>query len=163
MAKYDWEAIENAYKKGVDVTTICNKYKVARKTLQNRIYDKKWKVEQGNINEAMSEFGQNLGKLSGIAQNDKILEDIVVERIQTIMEDNELTANNRKLLKLAQSILIKNKEKFDHTNIRNLTGAVKDIESVSNPTPKSVVNNNNTNAQQNNFEVNGYELDTPYE
>ena len=55
--------------------------------------------------------------------------------------------NNRKLAKLAQGIIIKNKDNFNHTNIRNLTGAIKDIENVANPQASQKIDINNTNAQ----------------
>ena len=60
--------------------------------------------------------------------------------------------NNRKLAKMAQGIIIKNKDNFNHTNIRNLTGAIKDIENVANPTTSST-NITNTNAQQTNNKI----------
>lgn len=150
MAKYDWEKIENAYQLGVDVDTICLKYKVAKKTLQNRIYDKKLTIKSGNINEASAEFGQALGKFSAIAQNDDNLKDIVESRIKTIAEDNGLMGNNRKIAKMLQSVIVANRNSINLQNIKNVSGTLKDIESIANPqASKQEINIQNTNAMQN--------------
>ena len=140
IPKHDWEAIENAFEMGVDVDTISLKYKVAKKTLQNRIYSKKLKVKKGNINEVTTELGQSLGQLSGIGIDDPILDGIVADKISTVLEDNDLIMNNRKLAKLAQQILYEHRKEFDSKTIRNLTGAIKDIESIANPQQSSDTN-----------------------
>lgn len=139
MAKYNWEEIENAYQMGVDVDTICKKYKVTKKTLQNRIYSKKLELKSGNLNEATAEFGQVLGKFSGIAQTDKILEEIVTEKLNTIVEDNELIGNNRKLSKAFQGLIgqgMKSGMYKTASDIKAGVSAIKDIESIANPTTK---------------------------
>ena len=41
MAKYDWKGIEDAYRKGIDIEVISNKYDIVKKTLQNKIYSSK--------------------------------------------------------------------------------------------------------------------------
>jgi len=136
MAKYDWNAIEIAYKKGIEIEVIARKYGVIKKTLQNKIYSLKWEVntpDLGNINHDIKVLGQSLGNLNGHTLDDPILEEIVLKKIDTMFEDNGLIENNRKLAKLAQGIIVKHKDKFDHTNIKNLTGAIKDIESIANP------------------------------
>lgn len=146
MAKYNWVEIENAYQMGVDVDTICTKYKVARKTLQNRIYSKKLELKSGNLNEATEEFGQVLGKFSGIAQTDKILEEIVTEKLNTIVEDNELIGNNRKLTKAFQGLIgqgMKNGMYKTASDIKAGVSAIKDIESIANPNVNTAVQVNN--------------------
>lgn len=139
--KYDWVLIRSAYEDGISIVDIVSKYKVSKKTLQNKIGAEKWEVT-GNLNADISEFKDSLGKITHKYENDPIKHDIVMEKVITILEDNELISNNRKLLKLAQQILIKNRDNFNHNNVRNLTGAIKDIEQVANP--KDAVTNINT-------------------
>ena len=55
--------------------------------------------------------------------------------------------DNQGIIEILNSIL-NNKENFNHTNIRNLTGAIKDIESIANPQPKSQVNVQQNNTTQ---------------
>ena len=151
MAKYDWSKIDNAYEMGVDVDTICLKYKVAKKTLQNRIYSKKLELKEGNLNEATAEFGQVLGKFSGIAQNDKILSEIASQKVVTLLEDNEIISNNRKLSKAFQSLLgqgIKNGMFKTPSDIKSGVSSLRDLESIANPSnqPQVAIQNNQTNA-----------------
>ena len=152
---YDWESIEKAYKQGAEVKDICKKYKVSKKTLQNKISEKKWEIT-GTLNNDVNEFREVLGKVTENARNNPETADILYEKIITILEDNALIENNRKLAKAVQGILgqeIRNK-KVNVGNIRNVTGALKDIETIANPQAnKQEINIQNTNAVQNNVEV----------
>ncbi|MEA2037250.1 MAG: hypothetical protein U9O94_07085 [Nanoarchaeota archaeon] len=155
MARYDWEAIEIAYKKGIDIDVISKKYGVVRKTLQNKIYSKKWEVntaELGNINHDIEALGHSLGKLNGHTQNDPILESIVVERISTIEEDNGLILNNRKLSKMLQGVIVAERKNIDLSNIKAVSGTLKDIESIANPQASRLEISNN-NVQQSTTEI----------
>jgi len=151
MAKYDWDKIENAYINGVEVNIICKEYGVTKKTLQNRIYSKKLVVKPGNINTTITEVGQHLGNISGIAQNDPILEKIVEQKLDTMAEDNKLIGGNRKLLVAFQSLIGKGIREGIYNSPQDISmgvNSIKAIESVSNPqTNKTEINN--TNAQQN--------------
>lgn len=48
--------------------------------------------------------------------------------------------NNRKLASMAQGILLKNKDEFNEKNIKNLTGAIRDIEAIANPPKPNSLN-----------------------
>ena len=102
--KYNWEAIEKAYIQGAEVDDICKKYKIAKKTLQNKISEMKWEVT-GTLNADINEFKEVLGRVTQNAQNNPETKEIYIEKIVTILEDNKLIQNNRKLLVAVQSII----------------------------------------------------------
>ena len=86
---YDWESIEKAYCQGADIQEICKKYKIAKKTLQNKIYEKRWEIK-GNIDADVNEFKAVLGKVTEKALNSPETTDIYIEKLITIVEDNEI-------------------------------------------------------------------------
>ena len=159
--KYDWTSIEKAYIQGAEVDDICKKYKIAKKTLQNKISEMKWEVT-GTLNSDINEFKEVLGRVTQNAQNNPETKEIYIEKIVTILEDNKLIQNNRKLLGAVQSIIgqeIK-ANKINASNVKSITGAILDIEKVANPQAnKQEINIQNTNAQQ----VNIKSLDDFYE
>ena len=149
---YDWESIEKAYKQGAEVNDICKKYKVSKKTLQNKISEKKWQVK-GTLNSQINEFREVTGRVLKEIGNNPETEDINTEKVLTILEDNALMTNNRKLLKAIQGIIgseIRN-NKINASNVKAITGAIRDIEYVANPKPETLIQN--TNAQQNNIAI----------
>ena len=78
-------------------------------------------------------------------------------RVETILEDNKLIQNNRKLLVAVQSIIGQElrSNKINASNVKSITGAILDIEKVANPqASKQEINIQNTNATQNNIEFN---------
>ena len=150
-AKYNWEAIEIAYEGGLDSDSIVKRFKITKKQLSNKAALKGW-VIKGYIKSDIEGISASLGKLTNICTKHPDLESVIITKIDTVVEDNALMENNRKLAKMAQGIIIKNKDNFNHTNIRNLTGAIKDIENVANPTTSST-NITNTNAQQTNNKI----------
>lgn len=151
--KYDWTAIEKAYIQGAEVDDICKKYKVAKKTLQNKIYEMRWEIK-GNIDADVNEFRAVLGKVTETALNNPETTDIYIEKIVTVLEDNKLIQNNRKLLVAVQGIIgqeIK-ANKVNASNVKSITGAILDIEKVANPqASKQEINIQNSNAQQTNI------------
>ena len=149
---YDWESIEKAYEQGAEVNDICKKYKVSKKTLQNKISEKKWQVK-GTLNSQINEFREVTGRVLKEIGNNPETEDINTEKVLTILEDNALMTNNRKLLKAIQGIIgseIRN-NKINASNVKAITGAIRDIEYVANPKPETLIQN--TNAQQNNIAI----------
>ena len=42
--KYDWPSIKSAYEDGITVNEIALKYRIAKKTLQNKISEEKWEI-----------------------------------------------------------------------------------------------------------------------
>lgn len=148
--KYNWEAIEKAYIQGANIEDICKKYKIAKKTLQNKIYEFRWEIK-GNIDSDINEFRAVLGKVTEKAQNNPEATDIYIEKIVTILEDNKLVQNNRKLLVAVQSIIGQElrSNKVNASNVKSITGAILDIEKVANPqASKQEINIQNTNATQ---------------
>ena len=148
-SKYNWEAIEIAYEGGLDNNSIVKRFGITKKQLTNKAALKGW-VIKGYIKSDIEGISASLGSLNEISTKHPELESLIVAKIDTTMQDNELIENNRKLSKLAQGIIIKHKDNFDHSNIKNLTGALKDIESIANPqASKTDILINNTNAMQN--------------
>ncbi len=67
-------------------------------------------------------------------------------KINTMEQDNELISNNRKLAKMLQGVIVSSRNEINLNNIKNVSGVLKDIESIANPTVKTEINN--TNATQ---------------
>lgn len=149
-AKYNWKAIEKAYSEGVEVKEICKYYNITKKTLQNKIYEKKW-IITGNIESDINEFKAVLGKVTEKAQNNPETKEIYIDKIVTVLEDNNLISNNRKLLKAVQGIIGAEitKKNVNAKNIKNITGAIRDIESIANPQASKLEINNNNMVQNN--------------
>ena len=156
-SKYNWEAIQKSYEDGFDINKLYDMYSIEKKTIQNRISSEKWEVT-GNINTDINEFKDSLGKIAGyISQNDEIKNNEIVLRVNTILEDNELITNNRRIAKAFQGKIIaglKNGAYEKPNEIKAGTSALKDIEAIANPQAnKQEINIQNTNAQQNNITV----------
>ena len=154
-SKYNWELIQKSYEDGFTVDKLCDMYSIEKKTIQNRISSEKWEVT-GNINTDINEFKDSLGKIAGyVSQNDEIKNNEIVLRVNTILEDNELITNNRKILKAFQSKIItglKNGAYEKPNEIKAGTSALKDIEAIANPqASKQEINIQNTNAVQTNI------------
>ena len=151
-SKYNWDAIQKSYEDGFDINKLCDMYNIEKKTIQNRISSQKWEVT-GNINSDINEFKDSLGKITEyVSQNDEIKNNEIILRVNTILEDNELTINNRKILKAFQGKIIaglKNGAYDKPNDIKAGTSALRDIESIANPTNKSETVINNANLQQN--------------
>ena len=149
-SKYDWDAIKEAYEGGLDKADIIKKYHIDNKQLGNKVRDDGWAIK-GNLKADIEGF---YAKTTQMAQNiDKLHpsnQDLVIQKINTLKADNELMGNNRKIAKMLQGIIVANRNSINLQNIRNVSGTIKDIESIANP-PKQDINL--TNAQQNNIVV----------
>ncbi len=73
-----------------------------------------------------------------------------MSRVNTQNLDNELIETNRELAKLLQETIQEQKENIDLTNVKAISGTLKDIEAIANPQNSKVDITNNT--QQNNTE-----------
>ncbi len=146
--KYNWKEIKSAYVDGIDVNAIVKKYKVSKKTLANKISAEKWEII-GELNAHINGFKDSLEKISHNTLNDPIKQEIALEKIETILEDNELIGNNRKLLKSFQSLIsrgIKAGVFAQAKDIKSGVSALRDIEAISNPQTSQVnIQNNNAN------------------
>ena len=160
-SKYDWDAIKEAYEGGIDKQDIIKKYKIDNKQLLNKIYIENWvvkghlKAEVDGFYEAIHKTTQNIEKLHPDNQ------DILLERLNTLEQDNELIGNNRKIAKMLQGIIVSNRNSINLQNIKTVSGVIRDIESIANPqASKQEINIQNTNATQIN---NNKSLDDFYE
>jgi len=136
-----------------NVTELCEKHKISRKTY--------YQLEKSNN----FKFGDNVGiveaslLLEQAKSNKKVteiraIEQTVKERISTIEIDTELVANNRKIAKLIQAKIVANKDEIDLRTIKNVTGAIKDIEAIANPKDNGKVEvNTQVNTQINEIKV----------
>lgn len=122
-AKYNWIEIQKAYECGKSVDELVIKYDVEKKTLQNKISEKKWEVS-GNIKADISDLKKSIGKISGTLGNhpDKfniIAEDVIncINEI-SILVDGTKAVNSATLLNLARTIEYLNKnQKLEKINV----------------------------------------------
>ena len=150
-SKYNWEAIKEAYEGGIDKADIIKKYKIDHKQLSNKVSLENW-VVKGHLKAEIEGFYENVHKT---AQNLDNLhpdnQDILIEKLNTLEQDNELIGNNRKIAKMLQGVIVSNRNAINLQNIKNVSGVLKDIESMANPSPNTLIQNNNANVQENNM------------
>jgi hypothetical protein len=155
-SKYNWEAIKEAYEGGLDVKDISNKFNLEVKKINERAKLKKWIVKD-LINNDINEFKTTIKKTveNGIKHQD--VEEMFYDKINTIIEDNEIIGNNRKLAKAFQGLIlsgVRSKTMFKTAqDIKSGVSSLKDIESMSNPSVSNKVEFNNANMQQNNTQI----------
>ena len=148
-SKYNWDAIKEAYEGGIDKNDIIKKYKVDYKQLVNKANSEKWEVK-GHLKAEIDGFYDNVHKTT---QNIEKLhpdnQDILLERLNTLEQDNELVKNNRTIAKMLQGIIVSNRNSINLQNIKTVSGVIRDIESIANPQAnKQEINIQNTNATQ---------------
>lgn len=142
-AKYNWEEIKQAYEGGFDRAEICKKYKITAKNLSNKINEDKWKIV-GTIKHDINEFQDSFRKLMEHSLNSTKIEELIIEKINTQKEDNELIGNNRKLAKMLQGVILSKRNEINLNNIKSVSGTLRDIETMANPsTNVSIQNSNN--------------------
>jgi hypothetical protein len=146
-AKYNWDAIKKAYESGFTKDDIVKKFKVSKPILTNKINSQKWVVKCDvnadiiELNDKFAQIAQNYTKHPEVAE-------LFEDKINTQMEDNELIKGTRKISKLLLSVIVNKRNEITLKNIRNISGVIKDIESIANPTSSSVkIENNNQNQQ----------------
>lgn len=148
-SKYNWEVIKSAYEKGFSKEEIVKKFKIPIAILTNRINKDKW-VVKCDVTSDINEFNANVNKIAQNYSEHKEIEDLFVDRINTQALDNELIANNRKLAKMLQGVIVTERSKINLGNIKSVSSTLKDIESIANPQasrPQLEVNNANLNTQ----------------
>lgn len=148
----NWELVEKAYKNGLNIDDICKNYKLAKKTLQNKIYANKWEVNQGNVNDDINEFKAVLGKVTSHAQDMPEMANIIESKILTVLEDNKLISRNRTLLSSFQVLISNGMRSGVYKTAQDIKAGVSsiaDIEKVANPSPNTLIQNNNANVQEN--------------
>lgn len=82
---YDWKAIESDYKAGLPIDRICQKHTIEKKTLQNKISEKKW-VVSGNAKAVMQGFEEISGNIGIIQGSEPEILEAVYDRIRTESE-----------------------------------------------------------------------------
>jgi len=144
-SKYDWEGIREAYEGGLDKADICKRYQLPSKLLGNKVLTDKW-VIKGNLKADVEGFyaethkmAQNIEKLHPINQ------ELMIKKLDTLEQDNELIGNNRKIAKMLQGVIVANRQDINLGNIRNVSGVMKDIESIANPQANKIEVNTQNN------------------
>jgi len=145
--KYNWESIREAYEKGFTKDEIVKKFRVPKNILTNKINLEKWCV-LCSVDDDIEGISAKLREVTHKYSQNKFIEEMLEERINTVALDNELIGSNRGLLKSFQKLIgdgIKDGIYDNPQNIKAGVSAIKDIEAVANPsTQKTEVNVNQT-------------------
>ena len=148
--KYDWQGIREAYEGGLDKYDICKKYRLPLKNLNDKARVGGWSIN-GTLKSEVDGFyakAENLAK--NISQLHPVNQELMIMRLNTIADDNELIGNNRKIAKMLQGVIVAKRQDITLSNIKNVSGVIKDIESIANPTAnKTEVNGATTIRQEN--------------
>lgn len=153
-SKREWEDIRADFEKGMSQADLRKKYDLSPSTLGSKIAREGWRLSQEQ-HTILSEFKEASAKISESYENaTQMQKEEFVMRVETILEDNKLIQNNRKLLVAVQSIIGKElrSNKINASNVKSITGAILDIEKVANPqASKQEINIQNSNNQQTNI------------
>lgn len=156
-SKYNWEAIKDGYEKGLSPDELSKKFKATTKHINDKARLDKWQVNS-DINNDINEFIATSQKLANNSIHDEI-NDIIVNKINTQILDNELISNNRKLAKMLQGVIVNERQKINIGNIKQVSSTLKDIETIANPQANRIDTIiNNTNATQNNTTLTAEEI-----
>lgn len=107
--KFNWDEIREAYECGKTVDELVKKYKVTKKTLQNKISMQLWEVS-GSIKSDIAAVTESLGKISGtISRNPSkahIIAEDVLRDINQLAEqiDAEKMINGATMINLTRTI-----------------------------------------------------------
>jgi hypothetical protein len=99
-AKYNWIEIQKAYECGKSVDELVIKYDVEKKTLQNKISEKKWEVS-GNIKATISDLKESVGKISGTLGNNPDKFHIIAEDVINCINEIAHLVEAEKIVKSA--------------------------------------------------------------
>ena len=131
-------------------TELAKHYKISRSTLYQIIQN----VDRANADIVALGVDYELQKKNTQSVHDiRAIEQAVAVKVNTIEVDNDLVKNNRKILKGLQSgitsrMITKDGKVrvMEPKDIKSLTGAVKDIESIANPKENGDINIDNSNS-----------------
>lgn len=149
-SKYNWEAIKDGYEKGLSPDELSKKFKATTKHINDKARLDKWQVNS-DINNDINEFIATSQKLANNSTHDEI-NDIIVNKINTQILDNELISNNRKLAKMLQGVIVNERQKINIGNIKQVSSTLKDIETIANPQANrvdTIINNTNAHLTDN--------------
>lgn len=121
--KYDWIEIQKAYECGKTVDELVILYDVEKKTLQNKISEKKWEVS-GTIKADISDLKKSVGKISGTLGNnpDKahiIAKDVIdcINQIADLVEAEKIV-KSATILNLSRTVAyLKNNTKLEKIGV----------------------------------------------
>jgi hypothetical protein len=152
LPKYQWEEIRKDFEAGMTQAQLRKKYGLSPSTLASKIKRDGWRLshEQSAAITQFKEASANISESFSHANDMQKKE--MEERVRTILEDNELIRNNRKILKAFQGLIgkgIRENTYVTPQDIKAGVSAIKDIEAIANPqASKQEINIQNTNAQQ---------------
>lgn len=149
MAKkrYPWKEIKADFEKGLSQPQLRKKYNMPASTLSSRIARDGWVLTHEQtaclteFSQASANLSENYAKANATQQKELTL------RVETILEDNELIQNNRRLLKVFQTKILDSLKEGVYesaSEIRQGVASIKDIEAVANPTKAPEINIQNT-------------------
>ena len=158
-SKYDWETIEPMLRAGRTPKYINEKFGVPFNAISNFV-----KKNNIRVNEVVNEVTNSIDRgvesiknginevVNEVNEPDEVKKemlDIVNEKIDTLIVDNKIIDRNRQIATYLQGVIIKEKNNINLKNIKNVSGVLKDIESIANPqASKADINIQNTNASQ---------------
>ena len=126
---------------------LAKKYKVNEKTVR-RIVGKEPPKHRDLVDKAIEVEVRKKAELK--PSELRAVEKVIISRVNTIEIDNELMKENREIAKILQETITAQQEDIDLTNIKAVSGTLKDIEAIANPqanktdvTVNTQVNNTN--------------------
>jgi len=157
ISSHTWREARKDFEAGMSQADIRKKYDLGAGALGNKIKRDGWRLSQEQT-AILSDFKEASVKISESYHNaNETQQKEMSERAITILEDNELIGNNRKLLKAFQGLIGQGIKKGIYAEAKDIkagVSAIRDIEAVSNPnTPQLNIQNNNQNNQQNNIKI----------
>lgn len=96
-SKYNWKEIQQAYECGKTVDELSNKYKVTKKTLQNKISKELWEV-MGNVKADIQGVSDSLGKITGTLSQNPLKAHIIAEDVLESINELADKLDARKLI-----------------------------------------------------------------
>ena len=150
LPPYKWDEIKADYEAGMSQAELRKKYGIPAGTLGNKIKRDNWQLSQTQ-KVALDEFKKASGKVcESLSQANETQKKEMAQQINVTLENLEIIANNRKIAKAFQSLMVRGiseKRYATPTEIKQGTSALKDLEAIANP-QSSKIEINNTNAQQ---------------
>ena len=147
---YPWNEIKADIELGKTKAYIHKKYDIPYNSLSMKCKRESWIVVNEDVT-ALSSFKQGCEQVSELLHKADTEEkkNAIVNQINTIIEDNDLIVNNRRIAKLLQGVIANNKHSINLQNIKTVSGVIRDIEAIANPQAnKQEINIQNTNATQ---------------
>lgn len=133
-AKYNWIEIQKAYECGKSVDELVIKYDVEKKTLQNKISEKKWEVS-GNIKATISDLKESVGKISGTLGNNPDKFHIIAEDVINCINEIAHLVEAEKIVKSATILNLSRTVEYLKNNIKQekvgLGDGVQGFENIS--------------------------------